>query len=62
MPNEEKTQRLVHTIYNAFKELCEMHGINHLTAFYIGGSFVFEDLDDLKNPKIKVFKRSNEDE
>lgn len=55
MPYKETEQRLVQTIYKAFKELCEMHGIKHLSAFCINGNFILEDLGDLKNPKIKVF-------
>lgn len=59
MPNKKTEQQLVDIIYNAFKELCEMHGIKHLTAFSVNGNFILEDCDDIKSPKIKVYKRSN---
>lgn len=54
--NNERVATVIDLIEANFRELAELTGVDHISAFLIRGNFSIDDLTDIKNPKFDEFR------
>lgn len=55
--DNENALELIQSIEAAFRELAEVTGVDHISAFLIGGNFNIDDYTDLDNQKFSYFRK-----
>lgn len=61
MDNERATE-LINSIEANLRELAEVTGADHISAFIINGNFNIDDYTDLENQKFSVFRKAANNE
>lgn len=60
--DNEKVLELIDTIEAAIRELAEVTGADHISAFLFKGRFNIDDYTDLENQKFSVFRKGANNE